>query len=420
VIRIKPGLRLRVAITLALACLVVVGALGFTLYTASEDLEEALITQLISEEMDYLMRRHREDPGFEPQQSSNLETFIVRDPAAQARLPERLRKLGRGQHEFFVGHDEYHALVRDAGQTRYIVAYEVGLHEQREQEFKLLVALSVFTAALVSLALGYWLSGVLVRQVTDLAAQVGSLKPGQKREELARADQDEEVAMLARALDDYQARFEQMIRREQEFTSNVNHELRTPLTAIRTSCELLLSDPTLVDKSRARALQIYDAAGRMAEQIQALLFLARGQAPGNIEPVALADCAEDAIEPYRPEIARKTIAIECLIAHDAVLAIDYQALRLVLSNLVRNAVQHTERGTIRLSFADRRLTISDSGRGIVQESLPRIFDRFYSEGNAEGMGLGLAIVRRICEIHGWQVEVESRSGAGSIFSIVFP
>ena len=88
------------------------------------------------------------------------------------------------------------------------------------------------TAALASLALGYWLSGMLVRQVTELAAASATLKPGQEHETLARPGQDPEVAMLARAFEDYQARIEQMIRREQEFTSNASHELRTPLTAI--------------------------------------------------------------------------------------------------------------------------------------------------------------------------------------------
>jgi signal transduction histidine kinase len=278
----------------------------------------------------------------------------------------------------------------------------------------------VLTATAVSLALGYWLSGLLVQQVTDLADRVGTLEPGEAREALTRADQDLEVATLARAFEGYQARFRQMIAREQEFTSNVSHELRTPLTAIRTSCELLLAEASLSAKMRARLEQINAAAARMTEQTQALLLLARGKTPGNVEPVALADCANDAIEPYRIEIERKAITVEPLIARDAVLEIDYQALQLVLSNLIRNSVQHTEKGTIRLSFSNRRLTISDSGHGIAQESLPRIFERFYSDGTAGSTGLGLAIVRRICELYGWQIEVESRTGAGASFSVTFP
>ena len=91
-----------------------------------------------------------------------------------------------------------------------------------------------------------------------------------------------------------------MMRREQEFTANASHELRTPLTAIQTSCELLLADPGVAGKSRQRVERVNEAAQRMGEQIQALLLLARGQEPGGLEPVVLADCVDEAVEPYGP------------------------------------------------------------------------------------------------------------------------
>ena len=417
----KPGLRLRVALALALACLLVVGALGITLFTASEDLEVALIDQIVSEEMDYLVQRHRQDPGYSPQPSANLQGHIVRAAPEQARLPEPLRGLGPGRHELFVGSDEVHVLVREADGVRYVVAYQVGLHEQREQEFKVLVLLSVLTAAVVSLVLGYWLSGVLVSQVTELARRVGELKPGQSRGTLARSDQDAEVAMLARAFEDYQARIEQMIRREQEFTANASHELRTPLTAIRTSCELLLADAVLAGKSRARVAQVNAAAERMAEQIQALLFLAHGQELGATEPVAIADCVAEAAQPYHGEIARKGLAFDVVVAGDAVLDLNHEALRMVLANLIRNAVRYTERGFVKVGYAARRLTIADSGHGIQAEHLPRVFERFFrAEEAADGMGLGLSIVKHVCDHYGWKIEVESAPLRGSTFSITFP
>jgi len=405
---------------MALACLLVVGALGFTLFTASEDLEDALLVQLVSEEMDFLIKRHKQDAGFTPQPSSNFQSYIVRDAQDSARLPDYLRKLGPGRHELYVGKDESHILVREENGIRYYVAYEVGLYEQREREFQLLVLLSVLTAALVSLALGYWLSGVLVRQVTELAGRVGTLRPGQAHENLIRPGQDPEVSMLAHAFEDYQARIEQMIRREQEFTSNASHELRTPLTAIKTSCELLLADSALSEKSRARVAWINAAASRMAEQIQALLFLARGQALGETEPVVLADCVAEAVEPYQAEIARRGLALETDVAPET-LDLNYQALRLVLANLVRNAVHFTEHGFVRIGYAAKRLTIADSGQGIATEDLPRVFERFFRAADlGGGTGLGLAIVKRICDQYGWKIEVESVPAKGSVFSIVFP
>jgi signal transduction histidine kinase len=415
----NPGLRLRIALALALACLLVVGTLGVALYVASENLEVSLIDQIVSDEMDYLHRRNREDPGFAPQSSANLQGHIVRGTHDESRLPEYLRNLGPGRHELFVGNDEMHILMREDGGVRYYVAYKVGLHEQREQEFKVLVLLFVLTAALISLLLGYWLSGVLVSQLTDLAQQVSKLRPGQPRAALARRGQDSEVALLARAFDEHQARIENMIRHEREFTSNASHELRTPLTAIRTSCELLLTDPVISEKSRARVLQVSDAAGRMAEQLQALLLLARGQSLGDIEPVVLADCVAEAAEPYRDEIARKGLAFEIAIAPDAVLDLDYQALRLVLTNLIRNAVQYTERGFVKVGHASNCLTVADSGRGISTENLPRVFERFFRDEHADsGMGLGLSIVKRVCDHYGWSVKVESAPAMGSTFRII--
>ena len=415
------GLRQRVALALALACLLIVGALGVTLYTASEDLEDSLVNQIVAEEMDYLVQRHRENRAYQPQRSSNLQSYIVRDAAAQKDLPEFLKGVAPGRHEFYLGKDEFHVLVREAGGVRYYVAYEVGLHEQREREFKLLVLLSALTAVLASLLLGYWLSGVLVRQVVELASRVGTLKPGQQPGELARPGQDPEVAMLARAFEDYQARIESMIRREQEFTSNASHELRTPLTAIKTSCELLLADSQLGEKSRARVEWINAAAGRMAEQLQTLLFLARGQALGETEPVALAECVAEAVEPYLGEIARKNLSLELDVARDVVLQLNYPALRLVVSNLLRNAVHYTERGFVKVGYAGKRLAVADSGRGIGAEHLGRVFERFFrAEGQAEGNGLGLAIVKRICDQYGWKIEVDSAPGRGSTFSITFP
>ena len=406
---------------MALACLLVVGALGFTLFTASEELEDSLLVQLVDEEMDFLIKRHQENPAYLPQPSSNLQGYIARDAHELARLPGYLSKLAPGRHELFVDNEEIHILVSEKSGIRYYVAYEVGLYAQREQEFKQLVLVSVLTAALVSLALGYWLSGVLVHQVTELAGRVGTLKPAQIQEALTRPDQDPEVAMLARAFDGYQKSIESLIRREQEFTANASHELRTPLTAIRTSCELLLADPGLPEKARSRVAMVDHAAARMTKQIQMLLFLARGESLGGVERVVAADCVAEAAEPFLGEIERKGLAFESTFPPDAVLEVNYQALRLVLSNLIRNAVQYTERGYVRIGYDARRLSVSDTGRGISVDHLPRVFERHFRAGAIdEGTGIGLAIVKRICQQQGWRIEVESASMKGSTFSLFLP
>jgi len=104
----------------------------------------------------------------------------------------------------------------------------------------------------------------------------------------------------------------------------------------------------------------------------------------------------------------------------ATVQLNRQALEIVLTNLIRNAVQHTERGFVRVSYAAGRLKVSDSGAGIAAGDAQRLFERFYRAANKrEGFGLGLAIVKRVCDLYGWTIEVDSALGRGSEFSIGF-
>lgn len=416
---LRLDLRLRIALAFAVVCIAVVGALGVTLYTAAEDLEETLVNQIVSEEVDYLINRYRADPDYRPTAGPNFEYHIVRTAEDAAQVPREVRGMAPGNHEFGSGPEERHVAIRQINGVRFVVIYDVGPHEAREQQFKSVLLLSLASVATFALLLGYWLAGVLTRQLTELAGRVAHLSLDAPHAPLARAGQDAEVAALARALDDYQSRMTRMIRHEQEFTGNVSHELRTPLTAIRTSCELLLAEPDMAESARVRVRMIDDAARRMAEQLQTLLFIARDRGIDATEEVALAECVTDAAEPFRGDIRRKGIALDVDIDTAAVLTVNRQALHTVLVNLIRNAVQHTERGFIRVSYLAHRLTVADSGTGIASEHLPHLFDRYYrADDRGGGLGLGLAIVKRICDHYGWGVEVTSEPGRGSGFTIV--
>jgi signal transduction histidine kinase len=262
---------------------------------------------------------------------------------------------------------------------------------------------------------------VLTRQLTDLAARVSKLNPEELHPPLKAPDHDREVAALAQALDEYQARIVDMIRREQEFTSNASHELRTPLTAIRTSCELLLGEQEVPEKARARIVRIDRAARQMTEHIELLLLLARTHRTPALESVALRRCVEDAASPYVDEISRKGLQLEIAIAEAQRVEVDHKALQLVLGNLIQNSVRNTDRGYIRVSYDAPRLVVRDSGTGIAPEHQPQLFERYFrADSRPEGLGLGLAIVRRICEHFGWQIEVQSAPGTGAAFTVRLP
>jgi signal transduction histidine kinase len=416
---LKLDLRLRIAAALATVCIAVVGALGVTLYMASEEMEEGLVEQIVVEEMESLVQRAAASTAPVPTGGPNLQYYVLRKPEDYEHVSPTLRALPPGQHEIGKGIDERHVAVREIGGVRYIVSYDAGPHELREQSYQRLILLAIASAALVAVVLGYWLAGVLTQQLTDLAEKVARLAPDERHPPLERPDHDREVAALAHALDEYHLRIIVMMQREQEFTANASHELRTPLTAVRTSCELLSAEPALGDKTRSRIEMIAAAAEQMTDRIDALLYLARGRPPTVAESVELRDCVTEAAVPLREEIARKGLAFEVPITSDAVVTLDRKALQLVLANLIKNAVRYTERGFVRVSYEGRRLTVADSGSGIAPQHLPQVFDRFYrGTADVEGLGLGLAIVRRICDELGWKVEVESELGVGSSFSVV--
>jgi len=415
------NLRLRIALAFAAVCIAVVSALGLTLYTAADDLEEALVDQIVSDEMHSLIEHHRANPAYRPATGRNFAYYVAPSAEAAAQLPAEVSWLAPGNHEVWVNGEERHVAVREADGMRFVVVYDIGAHEARELRFRRLIVLSLAAVVLLAIVLGYWLAGVLTRQLTHLAGRVTRLTPDLAHEPLAVPGQDAEVAALARALDDYQARMTRMIQREQEFTANASHELRTPLTAIRTSCEILLGDPALSEKARMRVEMVSEAAHRMTEQLQTLLFIAREQGLDVREEVPLAECVNDAAEPFRAEIGRKGLTFEVRIDEASVLTVNRQALITVLANLIRNAVEHTEHGFIRITYLAHRLAVSDSGSGIAPEHLPRVFDRYYRGAQrGSGLGLGLAIAKRICDRYGWRLEVKSELNRGSDFAIVFP
>jgi signal transduction histidine kinase len=351
-----------------------------------------------------------------------VQYYAVRTAADETKLPRFLRGLGPGRYEIDIGQGkgDRHIAVGQVADTRFIVVYDIGPYENRERGFKQLVVLSLSVVVGVALFLGYWLAGILTRQLTQLAQRVATLVPNEPHLPLVRAGQDQEVAALAQALDQYQTRISDLIRREQEFTANASHELRTPLTAIRTSCELIAKNPDLPERERERIKQISQAVDHMTEHIRALLFLAREQEPADHESVALCECVNDAAAPLRSEIARKGLLLEIEVPGEVVIEANRQALLLVLSNLIKNAVHYTRRGFVRVSYAARRLKVSDSGVGMEADELPRIFARNYrGEHSADGLGIGLDIVKRICDQAGWTIEVESVPAAGSAFIITF-
>jgi two-component system phosphate regulon sensor histidine kinase PhoR len=219
-----------------------------------------------------------------------------------------------------------------------------------------------------------------------------------------------------------------------DFVANVSHELKTPLTSISGYAETLLADGADQETSRRFLGTIMANARRMQRLVDDLLDLSRiesGRWQPALATIDLEDMAAEAWSDFASRAAEGGVAFEVRIDPDAAtVTADPEGVRLVLRNLLDNALRYTPRGGT-ITLRGRRedggstLQVVDTGSGIPREHLPRIFERFYradpSRSRAEGgTGLGLAIVRHTVEAHGGRVWAESHLGEGTTISCWFP
>ncbi|PZP62840.1 MAG: hypothetical protein DI596_03430 [Azospira oryzae] len=422
--RAKLGLRTRTALTIAAVSLLLVVVQSVAVVMLTEEQEDDLVTQILDGQLRRLEEQIRLGQVPELPAGEDLQGYLARTPDERSQVPAAFRDLPPGTTELERNGRELHIEVRRVGEATLYLVYDATPHEERVRELGHLMVLAVLTTAVITALLGYWVAGLLVRQVTDLARRVARLRTEDDAPPTAADYQDEEIASLAQAIADYHRRAAELLRREKEFTANASHELRTPLTAIKTGCELLVQDPGLSDKARRRVEALAGAAARMEESIRALLFLARETATPDAETINVREAVQEALVPLRETLRmRPGVHLEIDVDASATLETDRITLQLTVANLLKNAIAHTSHGQIRVSFRGSVLEVSDTGSGIAEHDLPRIFDRFYrgqNDASTEGTGLGLAIVRSIADRLGWRIAVESQLGKGTRFRIEFP
>lgn len=242
----------------------------------------------------------------------------------------------------------------------------------------------------------------------------------------------DELYTLAETFNQMLDRLEQGFRSQQEFVAAASHDLCTPLTVVKSYTDLLnrwgKDDPAVVEES---VQAMAKAVGTMERLVNDLLLLARMQAGPSLDtaPVALDELAEEIVREARA--LSHNVNVRLGRVERAVVAADEDHLRRAIWALVDNAIKYNlPGGEVTLTVAinkdqnEAALSVTDTGPGIDQKCLPRIFDRFYrvdpSRGQVKGFGLGLPLAKEIVEAHGGRISVKSLLGQGSCFTIVMP
>ncbi|MGX7109177.1 two-component system histidine kinase PnpS [Facklamia miroungae] len=219
-----------------------------------------------------------------------------------------------------------------------------------------------------------------------------------------------------------------------EFVANASHELRTPVTAIKGFAETLLNGALKEKKAAYKFVNIIaKESNRLEVIIDDILELSRVEKNENILPKTNFDVnnvTENMIEFLSQKIAQKSISVELISESDITLKADQHRFEQILTNLLDNAINYSDEGskitiTIKKKKKSIEIIVSDTGIGIPEKEIERIFERFYRvdkarSRNSGGTGLGLSIVRNLVMLMDGKIEVESQVGVGTSFSITFP
>ena len=240
----------------------------------------------------------------------------------------------------------------------------------------------------------------------------------------------------AALLEDANRRLSEVNRMKEVFLTTVSHELKTPLTCIIAYAEFLRQDENSIEPEQRRTFSriLYDQASRLLELVNDIMDLSRlegGAIRLNLSTASVNEIIESSIQAIETLAVRKGIRLSPRLGADLPeIAVDSSKLRQVVINLLNNAVKFTESGgTIEIGtrVLDGHVVVevADSGIGIPARDLNRIFDLFTRSDTAvarqyEGLGLGLHLVKRLVELHGGRIWVESTPGKGSRFFFSLP
>lgn len=281
-------------------------------------------------------------------------------------------------------------------------------------------------AALLAVVLTFLFSRRITTPIERLTAAVQDMARGQTPAHVSVAGRDE-IAQLAASFNSMADAITRQQELRRRMVGDVAHELRTPLTSLRCELEAIQDGLAKADASRIGSLhEDVLHLQRLVEDLQELAVAEGGGMKLEMERLDLAALLSRAIEPFR---GQRTIVFE-VFGHPPSVHGDSLRLTQIMRNLLTNAVNHTPEGgrigvTIENGDGNAIVVVSDSGPGIPQSELEEVFERFYRLDDSRaresgGAGLGLAIVRRLVELHGGRVWAESEPGSGATFKFTIP
>ena len=420
--RKRPSLRTRLLLSV-LGYVVLLSALVAVQGMVVNERAERMVWQtLLDSELDHIQARAAGDPAYRWTETASLALY---DSRAPQRMPAELATLAPGLHDdIMVQGRLVVALVREVQGGRLALTLDLTQFEEREERTNLLVIGSALALLLVLGALVAWGASRAVRPLVQMAQRIGALRPDQPGQRLPVPEKaTAELQVIGDALNDYLARNDRFVERERRFIDMASHELRTPVAVIAGASDLALRAGDGSAQVRPLLERIRGAATGVQELIGLLLVLARD--PRRLrdarERIALDALLPGIVDDHRHLAEGKDLSITLDVADGVEVTGPPQIVRAAIGNLLRNAIENSDRGEVRLRLqAPGTVVIEDPGHGMGAEEIGALYSRIARGGADRGAGgIGLDLIARLCEHLGWRLQIVATERGGTAATLHF-
>ncbi|MGY1521389.1 sensor histidine kinase [Luteimonas sp. A482] len=406
---------------LLLILAVVFGVSMLTLLT-----RDALIRQRLVVEAQAFWDRQTDGRLAPPLPSTRtIQGYFTSDRDREA-IPPYVESLPEGVNFIYRSHKAVLVERRPEG-VLYLVLRTHAVDELMWTSAGVMTLLGLLTALVIT-SLTYRKSRSIVLPVNRLAEEVSRWDPmqGDLTTPLAvssfSGEPSHEVQALSNALHGLAGRVAEFVQRERDFTRDASHELRTPLTVIRVASDMLYADPSLPPHGRRSLERIQRAARDMEAVIDAFLVLAResGVAPVS-EDIDVREMVLEEVERARPLLAGKPVELHVSADVAPQLFAPPSVLGMVVRNLLQNACNFTQEGSVEVRVEADAVIVRDSGIGMSADTLQHVYDPFFRADafSPLGKGFGLTIANRLVRRFGWQLRLDSVQEQGTVATLRF-
>jgi signal transduction histidine kinase len=396
-------LRQRIAATMVTLITVAGLLLALWMVLASRRLEENVTYDLLSEELTHYEQRLHQDAGSEPLQSAQLRIYRSRD---FRELPREIQRYAPGTYGPLRINDRYlRVLVRDTPFGRLYITYDVTTQLREQRTASIILAVGVITTIILTAWLAYAVSGLLVDPVTRLATRLSNIDPRERHLRIASEFSNNELSPIASSIDMFLERLDGFVEREQSFTTTASHELRTPLAVIQGAIELLGTQMAEVSSTHKAIARIRRAVREMADFTDALLLLSREDRNTDLDSECNVNALLSRVVDDQQSMTRdRQITLE-MVEQPALVKAPDSMIAIVISNLLRNALQHCDTSGVQCELNPHELIIRNAG-SLENTPSEQLFQRGFTT-RAGGHGMGLYLARRICDRYGWRITLHS-------------